>query len=138
MSQSRDRNLAAQERLGEILAARDAPTLTEVFHDEVVDHDPAPGQAPGSRGIVDFWTEMFTAFPDLEAEPQTLVADDESVTAVLTITGTHTGEFQGHAPTGRRFTVRGIQVGRFDDGRLVERWGSTDEAGMLQQLGLAG
>ncbi|GAB3398790.1 ester cyclase [Schumannella luteola] len=138
MSESRDRNLTAQERLGEILAARDAQALTEVFHDDVVDHDPAPDQAPGSAGIVGFWTEMFTAFPDLEAAPQTLVADDESVTVALTISGTHTGEFQGHAPTGRRFSVRGIQVGRFDDGRLVERWGATDEAGMQQQLGLAG
>ncbi|WP_280870097.1 hypothetical protein [Frigoribacterium sp. PvP032] len=33
---------------------------------------------------------------------------------------------------------RGIQVGRFDDdGLLVERWGATDEAGLMQQLGLA-
>ena len=60
------------------------------------------------------------------------------MTAVFTIKGTHTGPFQGHQATGKSFTVRGIQVGRFDDdGLLVERWGATDEAGLMQQLGLA-
>lgn len=138
MSESRDRNLAAQDRLGELLAARDAPGLREVFADDVVDRDPAPGQAAGSTGIVGFWTDMFAAFSDLKAAPVTVVADDDQVTVVLDLSGTHDGVFQGHEPTGRTFQVRGIQVGRFEDGRLVERWGVTDEAGMLAQLGLAG
>jgi predicted ester cyclase len=44
----------------------------------------------------------------------------------------------GYAPTGRRFTaIRNVQVIGFRDGRASERWGSTDELGMLQQLGLA-
>lgn len=50
--------------------------------------------------------------------------------------GTHTGEFLGRAPTGKRFTVRNVQVMRIVDGKRVERWGSTDELGVLQQLGL--
>ena len=137
MSASRDQNLEAQQRLGQILADRDAEALREVFHEDVVDHDPGPDQAPGVQGIVDFWTEMFTAFPDLEAEPQTIVADDDQVTVVIEITGTNTGPFQGHEPTGKSFHTRGIQVGRFEDGRLVERWGATDQAGMMEQLGLA-
>ncbi len=30
-----------------------------------------------------------------------------------------------------------MQVGRFENGRIVERWGCTDILGILQQLGLA-
>lgn len=137
MSDIRDRNLAAQDRLGEILGSRDAEALREVFADDVIDHDPGPDQAPGVQGIVDFWSGMFTAFPDLVAEPLTIVADDDRVTVVIDISGTHTGPLQGHPPTGKAFRARGIQVGRFVDGRLVERWGATDEAGMLRQLGLS-
>ncbi|MFF4309615.1 hypothetical protein [Streptomyces sp. NPDC001507] len=39
--------------------------------------------------------------------------------------------------TGRKARYRGMQISRFDsDGELVERWGSSDELGMLHQLGL--
>lgn len=50
------------------------------------------------------------------------------------LTGTHQGEFEGVAATGRRVEVRGLQLGRFEDGQIVERWGATDMAGLLSQL----
>lgn len=134
---SKEKNVATQERLGEILTARAIDRLGEGFHANVVDHDPAPDASPGLAGIKEFWTDFFTAFPDADLQVETLVADDSQVTAVFTISATHTGPFQGHDATGKTFTVRGIQVGRFDDdGLLVERWGSTDEAGLMKQLGL--
>jgi predicted ester cyclase len=39
------------------------------------------------------------------------------------------------APTNRRIEARGVQVARFVDGQIVERWGSTDELGILTKLG---
>ncbi|MET0590632.1 MAG: ester cyclase [Naasia sp.] len=132
---ARQRNLEAQERLGEILASGDLDRLAEVFAADVVDHDPAPDQAPGVAGIIDFWKTFTTAFPDLEVTPRVVSADDEHVTAVLEIVGTHRGDFLGHAATDTRISARGIQVGRFEDGRLVERWGASDELGILQQIG---
>lgn len=29
-----------------------------------------------------------------------------------------------------------MQIGRFEDGKLVERWGSSDQLGIMTQLGL--
>ncbi len=80
---------------------------------------------------------LAAAFPDAEITPAHLVADDENVCLAYTLTGTHQGEFQGVAPTGRRIEVRGMQIGRFRDGQIVERWGSSDELGLMQQLGAA-
>jgi predicted ester cyclase len=54
----------------------------------------------------------------------------------MNLSGTHTDEFLGHAPTGKRFTVRNVQVLGFRDGKASDRWGSTDELGILRQLGL--
>ena len=68
-------------------------------------------------------------------EPATLVADDNHVCLAYTLTGTHEGEFQGVAPTGNKIEVRGVQIGRFENGQIVERWGSTDELGLMQQIG---
>ncbi|MEU2420977.1 hypothetical protein ABZ619_08025 [Streptomyces sp. NPDC007851] len=40
----------------------------------------------------------------------------------------------GRPPTGRTVQYRGTQTSRFDgDGKLVERWGSSEELGMLRQ-----
>lgn len=35
----------------------------------------------------------------------------------------------------RTIEVSGVQLGRFENGKIVERWGSSDELGILQQLG---
>lgn len=53
-----------------------------------------------------------------------------------TMSGTHQGPFQGHDATGKPVKVRGLQISRFADGKMVERWGSSDELGILSQLGL--
>jgi steroid delta-isomerase-like uncharacterized protein len=133
---SREANLAANERLGELVNTGDLDALGEVFADDVVDHDPAPEQGPGVDGFKDFFTAMRTGFPDLKVAPATVVADDEQVAMAYTITGTHEGEFQGIEPTGKRIEARGVQVARFRDGKIVERWGSSDELGLVGQLGM--
>jgi len=135
MTDSRSTNLAAQDALGQILNDKDIERLEEYFAADVVDHDPAPDQAAGVDGIKAFWTTFFTAFPDAEITPAIVAADDETVTAVLDIAATHTGEFLGHAATGKKVTVRGIQTAKFADGKIVERWGATDELGILNQIG---
>jgi len=69
-------------------------------------------------------------------EPAHMVADDANVAIAYTLTGTHQGDFNGIAPTGKTIEVRGLQIGRFEDGKIVERWGSSDELGILQQFGV--
>ena len=58
--------------------------------------------------------------------------------ARFTCSGTHTGEWLGHAPTGRRFE-RIDEAGfyRLRKGRIVESWGVEDTLRRLEQLGLA-
>ncbi len=34
-------------------------------------------------------------------------------------------------------SIRGVQISRFVDDKLAERWGSSERLGMLGQLGLA-
>ncbi len=59
------------------------------------------------------------------------------VAFAYTVTGTHHGPLKGHDPVGKAIRIGGVQIGRFAGGRLVERWGSSDQLGMLSQLGLA-
>ena len=132
---SREANIAAQEHLAANVNAGDIDTAVQSFAPDAVDHDPAPGQGPGRAGFRTFFQTLAAAFPDAHIEPAHMVADDDDVAIAYTLTGTHQGEFQGIAPTGRSIEVRGVQIGRFENGQIVERWGSSDELGILRQLG---
>ena len=135
MGMSKEANIAAQEHLAENLNAGRVDVAVESFAEHAVDRDPSAGQAAGREGFRAFWQTMLTAFPDAHIEPAHLAADDEHVTVAYTLTGTHQGTFQGIEPTGRSIEVSGVQLARFEDGKIVERWGSSDELGILKQLG---
>jgi predicted ester cyclase len=52
--------------------------------------------------------------------------------------GTHTGDWLGHQPTGRRFTeVAEVYIFRIAHERIVSAWGLEDALSRLRQLGLA-
>ena len=129
-------NIAAQEALAENVNGGDSDAAVQSFAENAVDHDPAPGQGPGREGFRAFFTELTTAFPDAKIKPAQMVADDDNVAVAYTLTGTHQGDFNGIAATGKKIEVRGVQIGRFEGGKIVERWGSSDELGILQQLGV--
>ena len=101
------------------------------------DHDPAAGQPAGPSGPAWFWEQFGKSFSDIEREVIEPIVTPPRLITIMNLSGTHTGEFLGHAPTGKRFTVRNVQVLGFRDGKASDRWGSTDELGILQQLGLA-
>lgn len=133
---SKAENLAAQSIGGEIAVSHDYERFDEVMAQGVLDHDAAEGQAPGVEGIKQYWRHLGESFPDFKLDVDVLLADDEYVTLAYRLSGTHKGYFMGHAPTGKRFEVRSLQVGRFENGLIVERWGATDILGILTQLGL--
>ena len=133
---SKDINLAALGKFAEGVNTGNFALFDEVVASGCIDHDPAPGQVPGPEGYRMFFTQMRTAFPDLNAAPDALVADDESVAFAYTLTGTHNGPLMGIPPTGKKVRIRGLQFSKFKDGKMVERWGSSDQLGLLTQLGV--
>ena len=134
---SREQNIHAQTQFGEAIVTGNLEALRELVAPSVVEHDPGPTQGPGAQGYIDFFTELRSAFPDLNITPEHLTADEDSVALAYTMTGTHQGDFQGIAPIGKPVKARGVQIARFVDGKMVERWGSSDELGILTQLGAA-
>ncbi|HSM63871.1 MAG TPA: ester cyclase [Gillisia sp.] len=133
---NKDKNVKAQEKFGEAINTGKLEMIRDVVSEKVKDHDPAEIQGPGAQGYIDFFTMMRSAFPDFGVEVEHLVTDGNNVSFAYTATGTHKGEFMGVSPTGKQFSVRGMQISRFEDGKLVERWGATNELGILKQLGV--
>jgi steroid delta-isomerase-like uncharacterized protein len=133
---SKEANLAALGKFAEEANTGNFELFKEAVSAENVDHDPAPGQVAGPEGYRIFFSRMRAAFPDFTAAPETMVADDDTIAFAYTITGTHTGSLLGIPPTGKKIKIRGVQISKFKDGKMVERWGSSDELGLLQQLGV--
>ncbi|MET7518272.1 ester cyclase [Streptomyces sp. NPDC005480] len=131
-------NIAAQTAFGEAVVTGNLDVLDDIVAPDSVDHDPAPGQAQGPEGYKAMFNELRVAFPDLHVEVEHLLATDDELAFAYVISGTHLGPLMGRPATGKKVSYRGMQISRFDsDGKLVERWGSSDEFGMLRQLGLA-
>ncbi len=128
-------NLAALGKFAEAANTGKFDLFREAVAADCVDHDPAPGQGPGPEGYRSF-SATREAFPDLEVGLETMVADEEQIAIAYTMKGTHRGTLMGIPPTGKKISIRGVQVGKFRDGKMVERWGSSDQLGLLQQLGV--
>lgn len=133
---SKEANIETQKKFGEAVNTGKLEALRDLVAPSSIDHDPAQGQENGPEGYIKFFAMMRTAFPDLKVNLVKLVADDDSIAFAYELTGTHTGPFQGIAPTNKPIKARGVQISTFKDGKMVERWGSSDELGILSQLGL--
>src|SRR5258706_13151248 len=76
------------------------------------------------------------AFPDVRLAVEDIIAEGETVTARWSCKGTHKGDLNGIAPTGKQFIISGISVARFTNGKMVEGWVNWDALGLMQQLGV--
>jgi steroid delta-isomerase-like uncharacterized protein len=76
-----------------------------------------------------------SAFPDMKVTINYIIEQGDKVVARWTATMTHTGEFLGIAPTGKRATITGTSTQRISGGKVVEGWDNWDQLGLLVQIG---
>jgi predicted ester cyclase len=104
-----------------------------------VNHDPPfPGGPDSAEGMRQAAVMFRAACPDWHSDLEQLVEEGDVVVERFTARGTRRGELMGAAATGEPLELRGINIFRIAGGRIVERWGRLDEAGMARQLGLRG
>jgi predicted ester cyclase len=72
--------------------------------------------------------------PDVEACVEDRIIAGDKVVARMTFSATHTQPLQGIAPTGRRFSLRTIDIWRVENGKFAEHWDIVDYPGLLKQL----
>ena len=137
---STEENKAIARRLYETfnraISTGNMSLLDEVLAADGVDHNPAPGQAPGLEGVKQVFSQFLAAFPDLQFTVEDMIAEGDKVASRITTRGTHKGDFQGIPATGKQVTQTGIDIVRIAGGKVVERWGEFDNLGLLQQLGV--
>ena len=119
----------------EVLNAGNINALQELAVVQYAEHDPLPGQGNGLEGLEQRVQMLRGAFrPHFTIED--VIAEQDKVVVRWTNRGTHVGEFLGIPPTGKHFTIAGIDIHRLSDGKMAEHWHVVDQLGQLQQLGL--
>jgi steroid delta-isomerase-like uncharacterized protein len=119
----------------EVWARGNLDVADEVFADEYVRHDFRGGEPePGPAGQKKIAGDFRAAFPDLRWQVDFLIGEGDMVAGRWTASGTHEGPWAGVAPTGRAMEFSGINVFRFEDGKVVEIWNHRDDLGLMQQL----
>ena len=99
---------------------------------EVIDEIYAPELARPARQ----WIAPFLAsFPDTRMQIVALVAEADTVVGRFLCSGTHLGEWRGHAPTGRRFErIDEVAFFTLREGCIVQAWSLEDTHKRLRQL----
>ena len=87
----------------------------------------------------DWSAEIWAAYPDTHFDLSEMIAEGDRVVSRVVWSGTHTGEFWGVAPTGKKMTGDAIFIHRVVDERILwdGRFGVIDLLSWHQQLGLA-
>jgi steroid delta-isomerase-like uncharacterized protein len=113
------------------------PVTDELFAPTYAHHDPStPDVGRGPESERKRTTLYRTAFPDLRLTVEDMIAEGETVVVRWSCRGTHKGDLGGIAPTGKQFTISGVSIARFVNGKMVEGWVNWDALGLMQQLGV--
>jgi steroid delta-isomerase-like uncharacterized protein len=107
---------------------------TQIFSADFVAH--MPGQPPMDRVAFEhFVSAVSDGMPGYTFEIHEQIAQGDLVVNRVTWRGVHSGDMAGVPATGRSVELKGINMFRVSDGRVVEQWAELDMLGLLQQIG---
>jgi predicted ester cyclase len=136
MSYTAEQNKAIVRRFNkECIEMGLTASFEELLANDVINHAAPPGRPNGKESFSSFLNGVLRkGFPDCKVEILEQVAENDLVTTRKKITGTHTGEIMGMAPTGRSVEIQVIDIIRLEEGKYKEHWGQTDFFEVLRGL----
>jgi uncharacterized protein (TIGR02246 family) len=133
---SREDIEALFERRKAAWAARDAHALANLHAAHGTVASPTGGVLEGREEIERISRMWFSAFPDMVVNIEDLVIDGNRVVEISHINGTHSGEFFGVSPSGRRVAFVMAAVMTIENGEIAHERRVLDFTGVLVQVGV--
>lgn len=129
-------NIAIMRNAFAALSRRDFDAAAEFLSsDFIINLAGVPYQMRGRRTWRKNTETFFRSFPDIRFETQDMFASEDKVAVRSRFTGTHTGEFLGNQPTGKRVDCQSYELYRIADGKIAEEWICSDMLTILTQIG---
>jgi steroid delta-isomerase-like uncharacterized protein len=120
----------------EVFIGGNIGALDAIVADDFVSHDPPPEIAGTKAGFRQLAEMVVASFSDRKTEfDEYLDTDDGRVVENWAMTGRHTGEAFGLPPSGQDTRVRGVEIWRCADGKIVEHWGAVDMSDVFLKAG---
>jgi predicted ester cyclase len=113
--------------IDEVFVKKNLAAIEDLADDNAVEH---------ARNTVMLFL-LSSAFRNSRVSIEHLVADGDKVTALLTFSGTHEGEFMGQPPTGAEVKAQKTITFRVAEGKIVESWYDFDLGVLAQQVDAA-
>ena len=111
----------------------DESVLDAYIATDVIEHQ--RGNQPGLEGAKGVARALHRWMSDFSLTVEDIAVSGDVVWTRNRARGVNTGSVFGFGPTGGSVEVDVIDVGRFEDGKLVEHWGIADQMGLLLQVG---
>ena len=127
-----EENKAIVRRFIEAYNKRNLDLFADLLAPDYYDHT----SKVGVEGLKQLMNIAFKAFPDFHETIEDIIAEGDKVWARITFTGTHTGEFMGIAPTGKKITTEMVDIFRIVKGKLVEYRDVNNNLDYFKKLGL--
>ena len=115
----------------EVINTKDLSSIEQMVAPDFVDHT---RKMQGSEGLKQFLSMIYKSFPDFHLTIEDIIAEENKVWVRLTITATHTGEFFGLAPTGKKFTEPSVWIYRIANSKIIEGWDVHDELDFYKKI----
>ena len=135
-SMTRQQVLDLFKRREEAYEDLDAAALATDYADDAVIDSPTAGVHQGGEAAEKALRAIFSAFLDLTVTTDYLIIDGGSVASVITLEGTHIGDFLGIPPTGKRFRMPAVFFYQLENGKIVRERRIYDFTGLLIQIGV--
>jgi len=115
--------------------AGDLEGYLNLYAEDAALHYLPPGLPGDKAGARMFYSMVMSAFPDLQVNPIDFVTEGNWLVLRFGMTGTHNGDFMGVPASGNSFSVQGITILRFENGKCIERWSETNMFSLMMQIG---
>ena len=130
---SLEENKEIVRSLSEVLNERNLALLDELMTPNYFHHTL---RIKGLESFKQNMTLIYKGFPDWHETIEDIIAEGDKVWVRYTDKMTHTGEYRGLAPTGKKVTYTGVGIWRIVDGKIVEGWEVGDMLDIYKQLGV--
>ncbi len=136
MSTPTEQNKAIVRRNYETADKNDLTTFSEQLAPDIAVHLPGMPGPLNRESLLQMMKVMFSGLTQRQHAFEDQIAEGDKVVTRLTLHAVHTGEFQGMPGTGKKIAMAQTTIHRIRDGKIVEAWVSSDDIGMMKQLGL--
>jgi steroid delta-isomerase-like uncharacterized protein len=106
----------------------------DFIHDDIEVHLVGREPIVGFDAYMAMMEENYSALEGFHTTLDDQFATDDRVVCRWLSSGTHSGEFNGLPPTGRRIEFAGVSLWEFDHGRARRGWVFPDVAALMTQL----